>query len=70
MTVSITLRGGITYTGKSVETIIRREFGPTAEFWPTRDRTSPEAGMIVAPVPYEDLGAFNVLADVLTITRR
>lgn len=65
--IQLTIRGGGTYTGRTIETIIRREYGPKAEFWPNRDPNGPEAGMIVSPVPYEDLGAYNILAEVLAV---
>ena len=65
--IRLTIRGGLSYVGESVESIVREEFGPQAFFRPSADPTSPESGVILEPVPYEDLGAYNILADVLTI---
>lgn len=65
--IRLTLRGGVTFTGRSVDTIVRREYGPTARFWPSRNRTSPEGGVIVSPVGPHDPGTFFVLADVLDV---
>ncbi|NLA55111.1 MAG: hypothetical protein GX859_02250 [Corynebacterium humireducens] len=67
MTVRIRIRGGRELTGETVPDAIRDAYGPTAEFWPNRDPNGPEAGMIVSPVPYEDLGAYNIHATVLWI---
>lgn len=67
MTVRIRIRGGRELTGPSITAAIRGAYGPTAEFWPSRDHTSPEAGMIVSPVEHEDLGAFNIHAEVLDV---
>lgn len=67
MTVRIRLRGGRELTGETVSDAIRDAYGPTAEFWPSRDHTSPEAGMIVSPVEHEDQGAFNIHAEVLDV---
>lgn len=36
-----------TFTGRSVETIIRREYGRKSEFRGSADRNSPERGMVV-----------------------
>ncbi|HKM25712.1 MAG TPA: hypothetical protein VJY40_08755 [Corynebacterium sp.] len=65
--IRLTLRGGVTYTGRTIDTIIRREFGPRAFFRPSANRESPEGGVILEPVPYDNTGVFNILADVLTI---
>lgn len=67
MTVTIRLRGGREITGETVSDAIRDAYGPTAEFWPSRDHTSPEAGMIVSPVPYDDQDTYNIHATVLWI---
>lgn len=66
MTVRIRIRGGRELTGKTVASIARREFGPTAEFWPSRNPESFEAGMIVSPAEY-DQDAYNIHATVLWI---
>lgn len=65
--IRLTLRGGLSYVGDSVESILREEFGPQAFFRPSADPTSPEGGVILEPVPYEDLGAYNILAAVLDV---
>jgi len=67
MTVRIRIRGGRELTGETVSDAIRDAYGPTAEFWPSRDHTTPEAGMIVSPVGPHDPGTFNVHAEVLDI---
>ena len=51
------------FTGRTVESIIRREYGRKATFRPSANPNSPEAGMIVEPNAY-DRQAFNVLATV------
>lgn len=66
MTVRIRIRGGRELTGETVSDAIRGAYGPTAEFWPSRDHTSPEAGMIVTPAEY-DQGTYSIRAEVLDI---
>lgn len=63
--IRLTLRGGLSYTGRSITSIVRREYGPRARFWPSRDNTTPEIGVIVSPVGRHDPGTFHVLGDVL-----
>ena len=67
MTVTIRLRGGRELAGETVSDAIRDAYGPTAEFWPSRNPESVEAGMIVSPVPYDDQDTYNIHATVLWI---
>ena len=64
MRTTITTEHG-TYTGRSVETIIRREYGRKAEFKGSADRNSPHAGLVVRWD--ERAGGFHVLATVRSI---
>lgn len=62
--ISMTVRGGDTYSGESLNEIITREFGPTARFRRNFNPNSPEAGMILTP---SVTGAFNIVAVVLSV---
>jgi len=67
MTTKIFITGGRNageHKGKTVQSIIRREFGSKAVFVISQDRNSPEAGMIGYPASG---GGFNILGKVLTI---
>lgn len=48
MNATITTNHG-TYTGRSVETIVRREYGHNARVLWSRDASAPHAGTIVKP---------------------
>lgn len=65
--IRLTLRGGVAYTGRTVDTIIRREFGPQAFFRPSANRESPEGGVILEPVGPHDPHTFHILGDVLDV---
>lgn len=65
--IRLTIRGGLSYVGESVATIVRREFGPAAFFRPSADRTSPESGVILEPVGPHDPHTFHILGDVLDV---
>ena len=67
MATAIFITGGHSpgdHKGKTVESIIRREFGGKAVFIISQDRNSPEAGMVGYPA---NGGGFNILGTVLTI---
>lgn len=63
---TITLQGGATYSGQSVETIARREWGRRARFTPSLNPNTPEAGHIVHPSAY-DPKVSHIIAPVLHI---
>lgn len=54
-----------TYTGRTVDTIIRREYGRHAQFRPASDPNSPEVGLVVRPDRQH--GGHHVLGRVLWI---
>lgn len=53
MNASITTEHG-TYTGRTVESIIRREYGRSAIVHWSSDRNAPEAGMVLSGRPGQD----------------
>ena len=65
--IRLTIRGGLSYVGESVESIVREEFGPTALFRPSANRSSPESGVILEPVGPHDPHTFHILGDVLDV---
>jgi hypothetical protein len=60
------ISNGVTaeYVGKTVESIIRREYGKKAAFLISQDRNSPEWGQIVTPATG---GGWNVQGRVLGV---
>lgn len=61
---TITTQHG-TFTGQTVQSIIRREYGRRAEFKGSADRNTPHAGKVVR---WENrLNGYHVLATVHTI---
>jgi len=55
------------HNGKTVDSIIRRMFGGKAVFIASKDRNSPEAGLVGYPA---NGGGYNILGTVLTINER
>ena len=56
-----------TYTGQTIDSIIRREYGRKASYNPTADQNPAHRGQIVEPSEY-DIHAFQVLATVYDYT--
>ena len=54
------------YTGKTVESIVRREYGRKAYVQWSSDRNSPEAGLICEPLPPKYGNGANVLARLIS----
>jgi hypothetical protein len=61
MNATITTNHG-TLTGRSVETIIRREYGPRSTIRWSHDASSPDAGLIVEPARE----SYSVLATLIS----
>lgn len=64
--IRIGLRGGIEFTGRTVDTIIRREYGARAFYRDSRNPSSPDLGEILHPSAYEGQG-HHVLGTVVWI---
>lgn len=64
--IAMTVRGGDTYRGRTIETTTRRVWGRNAFFRYSNDPNSPEAGMVLTPSRV-DQRAFNIEAVILTI---
>lgn len=64
--IHMTLRGGAEYTGRNIDTIIRREWGNTAFLRRNANPNSPQIGEILVPSDYPDQAA-HVAGTVLYI---